>query len=174
MKGRARVPGAAFLILAGALALVPRAEAWHGRSHVFLGFHLHVPLSPSFGYSYGYPYYGYRHYYYYPHSYYAYPPYTVYAPPPVVVYQPPATYAYAPPPTVPAPSGRLQVEVWPDGVQVFVDGRFVGTAGALRGGAHITVAPGHHVLEFRLNGFTSATEVDVSPGSTTVVQRHLS
>lgn len=172
MKGRARVPGVAFLILAGALALAPRAEAWHHRSHVFFGFNFYAPLVPYGGFSsyYGYPFTGFR-YYPYPYTVYVSP---VYAPPPAVVYQPPPTYAYAPPPTVPAPSGRLQVEVWPDGVQVFVDGRFVGTAGALRGGAHITVAPGHHVLEFRLNGFTSATEVDVSPGSTTVVQRHLS
>jgi hypothetical protein len=76
-----------------------------------------------------------------------------------------------PPPVV--SYGSLRIEVQPVDVEIIVNGRFIGVAGDFQGPAVVEVAPGSHVVEFRLAGYQTYTQVYVAAGSLSVVNRDL-
>ncbi|MBI2486764.1 MAG: PEGA domain-containing protein [Deltaproteobacteria bacterium] len=124
-----------------------------GHGH-FFGHHHHGHFFPSFflGVGFGalalspfviYPYYP------YPYPYYVYP-YASY---------PPTAQSY----------GDLEIQVAPEEVEIYVDGRFIGLARDFKGPAIVSVPSGSHVVEFRYGGSSSSNTVYVSPGSVSVV-----
>jgi hypothetical protein len=61
------------------------------------------------------------------------------------------------PPAPTGSSGTLSLAIEPDSAQVYVDGFYVGVAGALAGSAQgLSLSPGWHRLEFRSPGYTTA------------------
>ena len=106
----------------------------------------------------------YRHYRY--PTYFTYPYWPMFYYPPLVVEAPPAPEP-APEPVQPAP-GRLFLEVYPAGAQIYADGYYVGTAedfGAERGGG--LMEAGTHRLDIIASGHDSlAIDVKVTPRQT--------
>lgn len=88
-------------------------------------------------------------YYTYPYSYYNYP--------------------YTSSLTAAQSYGDLEIQVAPEDVEIYVDGRFIGLARDFKEPAMVSVLSGNHVVEFRYNGSSSTTNVYVVPGSTSVV-----
>ena len=80
--------------------------------------------------------------------------------------------AYKPRP-VQAGYGTLQIQVEPAEVEIWVDGRLVGRALDFRGPTLVSVPAGSHMVEFRLAGQTTTTQIYVGPGSTSVISRNL-
>ena len=70
--------------------------------------------------------------------------------------------------------GTLRLEVQPAGVEIIVDGRFIGLAGDFQGPAEVAVARGNHMVEFKLADYQTYTQVYVAAGSLSVVNRDLS
>ena len=64
---------------------------------------------------------------------------------------------------------QLQIEVTPAEAEIWVDGRYVGLARDFSGPTIVQVAPGSHVVEVKLFGQTSSTQITVAPGATAVV-----
>ena len=150
---------AALVILAvGLLSLPAAAQAdwfsfgfgWHGhhRARTTLGLGILAPIYP---------------YAVYPGNYYYGEPYYYYGEP----------YVAARPRPVEASYGTLQIQVEPPEVEILVDGRFVGRALDFRGPTLVSVPAGNHVVEFRLAGLITSTQIYVGPGSTSVVTRNL-
>ena len=65
--------------------------------------------------------------------------------------------------------GDLEINVTPEDVEIYVDGRFIGLAKDFKGPVIAAVPSGSHVVEFRYNGATSSNNVYVAPGSKSAV-----
>lgn len=96
-----------------------------------------------------------------------YPSY-VYPAPPAYYYPP----VYAPPAT--AADGQIQIEVNLPDAEIWVDGRYIGLVRHFAGPAMVGVAPGTHVVEFRISGKMTSTQVIVNSGAVSVVKVELS
>ena len=54
--------------------------------------------------------------------------------------------------------GTIDTEIWPENALLFLDGRYVGTAGDFGGSDdYLYLRPGDYTLEFRLDGYESAS-----------------
>jgi len=76
-------------------------------------------------------------------------------------------YALSPPAT--QPYGDLEIQVTPEDVEIYVEGRFIGLARDFKGFARVLVPSGSHVVEFRYRGSSYSIRVYVAPGLTSVV-----
>ena len=65
---------------------------------------------------------------------------------------------------------QLHIDITPAEAEIWVDGRYVGLARDFSGPAILYVAPGSHVVEVKLHGQISTTQVTVAPGATSVVK----
>jgi hypothetical protein len=70
--------------------------------------------------------------------------------------------------------GNLEIQVAPEDVEIYVDGRFIGKANDFRGPAVVLVPSGTHVVEFRYKGASSSTNVRVDPNSKSVIRQDFS
>lgn len=85
---------------------------------------------------------------------------------------PPSSYSQQPGPSVGAQrggqqsSGGISFEITPDNAQIFVDGRFMGTAGEFGPTDQpLDVTPGRHRIEVRASGYRSMTfDAEVKAG----------
>ena len=156
-------------------------------SSFFLGFGFGALAAyPFWAYPYyGYPYYGYP-YYGYPYDYPYAGSYTPgYGDPPPdpqsygdlgIQMTPEGTpngYTYDAPQPNSQSYGNLEIHVAPENAEIYVDGRFIGQANDFQGPAVLSVPEGTHIVEFRYNGFSSSTTVNVNSGSNSVIQEHI-
>jgi hypothetical protein len=150
----------------------------HGHSYYYYGYPYYYPyygFSFGFGYPYYYPYYYGYGYGYYP--YYGYRPYGYYAP---YYGYPNAAYdgegAYYPPPYADRSSlGAVAVKVRPKTAEVYVDGRFVGSADNFDGfPGYLWMAPGQHRVEVVQDGFANLTQdLDIAVGQVIELEQKL-
>ncbi len=89
-------------------------------------------------------------------------------------YPPYYDYPYYDYPYYDQPYGDLEIEVAPEDVEIYVDGRFIGKANDFRGAAIVLVPSGTHVVGFRYNGSSSSTKVRVDPDSKSVIRQDFS
>jgi hypothetical protein len=143
---------------------------WHGGWHGFRGGHFHGPhVFIDGAFFFGAPYF-YDPFFY---DYYPYPPYYGYYPPPPPPPPPPPDQEeepeQEPAPEPPASYGLVQLRGVPDGAAVDLDGRFWLTAAQLDQ-RWLGLPEGTHTITVRRAGRdTVSRQVDVSAGSTQVV-----
>jgi hypothetical protein len=69
--------------------------------------------------------------------------------------------------SVPSDVGTVDTDVSPEHARVFLDGQLIGIADDFDGNpSYLFLKPGHYALEFRLQGYRTATlDLDIKPGS---------
>lgn len=67
-------------------------------------------------------------------------------------------------------NGNLEIHVTPENIEIYVDGSYIGQANNFRGTAIVSVPSGTHVVEFRYNGLSSSTTIDVNSDAKSVIQ----